>query len=118
LQKTLAGGFAPRAARVQALFVTMAVLDDTNVAHRGGCEGLDWLKSQAAAFLQAGGVAQPDWLAQARAMHSRCVDMRLSPGGAADVLACACWVQSMHAAATHGPKVAVGTVQRGLAEPA
>ena len=99
LQNALASGIAPRAARVQALFATMAVLDDTNVAHRGGSEGLAWLKNQAAVFLQGGGVTQPDWREQARALHRRCVEMRLSPGGAADVLACACWVHSMHEAA-------------------
>jgi triphosphoribosyl-dephospho-CoA synthase len=117
LQNALSDGFAPRAARVQALFATMAVLDDTNVAHRGGSDGLDWLKDQAAAFLQSGGVAQPDWLAQARAFHARCVQRRLSPGGAADVLACACWVHSMHEGAGQGRQpVAAGIGQRGITE--
>ena len=104
LQGALAAGHGQRAARVQALFATMAVLDDTNVAHRGGRAGLGWLKTNAAGFLERGGVVQFDWLQQARALHVRCVEQRLSPGGAADVLACACWVHSMQQAmARHAP---------------
>ncbi len=95
LQSTLQAGHAPRAARVQAFFATMAVLDDTNTAHRGGWEGVQFVKTSARAFLDAGGVAQNEWLAQARAIHAEFVARRLSPGGAADVLAAACWVQDL-----------------------
>ena len=95
LQAALQAGHAPRAARVQAFFATMAVLDDTNTAHRGGWEGVQFVKTSAQAFLDAGGVAQNDWLAQARAIHAEFVARRLSPGGAADVLAAACWLQEM-----------------------
>lgn len=116
LQNALVDGVPPRAARVQALFATMAVLDDTNVAHRGGSEGLGWLKGQAAAFLQRGGVSQVDWLAQARAFHMQCVQRRLSPGGAADVLACACWVESMQAAASGQRVETAAAAQFGFTE--
>jgi triphosphoribosyl-dephospho-CoA synthase len=95
LQQALQRGHAQRAARVQALFATMAVLDDTNVAHRGGMPGVAFVKTSADAFVRAGGVGQPDWLAQARAMHSACVAQNLSPGGSADVLAAAIWLQAM-----------------------
>lgn len=95
LQAALLAGHAPRAARVQAFFATMAVLDDTNTAHRGGLEGAQFVKASAQGFLDAGGVAQTDWLPQARAIHAELVARRLSPGGAADVLACACWLQEM-----------------------
>jgi triphosphoribosyl-dephospho-CoA synthase len=40
-------------------------------------------------------VAQSDWVLQARAIHAEFVARRLSPGGAADVLAAACWVQEL-----------------------
>ena len=93
LQAALQAGHAQRAARVQALFATMAVLDDTNTAHRGGLEGALFVKDAARDFLHAGGVDQPDWLDRARTIHLDCVQRRLSPGGAADVLACACWLQ-------------------------
>jgi triphosphoribosyl-dephospho-CoA synthase len=95
LQAALQAGHAPRAARAQAFFATMAVLDDTNTAHRGGWEGVQFVKSSAQAFLDAGGVAQSDWVLQARALHAAFVARRLSPGGAADVLAAACWVQEL-----------------------
>ena len=38
-------------------------------------------------FLDAGGVRQPHCQARAEAVHHAFVDRRLSPGGAADVLA-------------------------------
>jgi triphosphoribosyl-dephospho-CoA synthase len=95
LQAALSRGHAQRAARVQALFATMAVLDDTNVAHRGGADGVEFVKTQALAFLRAGGVDHSDWLARARAFHAACVHRRLSPGGSADVLAAACWLEQI-----------------------
>jgi triphosphoribosyl-dephospho-CoA synthase len=95
LQQALAGGASDRAARVQALFSTMAELEDTNVVHRGGLEGLRFVKSAARGFLLAGGIYQVDWLAHARDIHESFVQRRLSPGGAADVLASACWVHEL-----------------------
>ena len=79
----------------------MAVLDDTNLVHRGGIAGLRWMQAQAQAqaqargFVAAGGVQPPDWLAQARALHLAAVQRRLSPGGSADVLASACWLSAI-----------------------
>jgi len=83
-------GLTGPAARLQALFHTMAVLDDTTVAHRGGLEGLRYVQRAARGFLDAGGAARPDGVAHARAIHEAFVARRLSPGGAADVLAAAC----------------------------
>lgn len=95
LQAAWASGATVRAARVQALFATMAVLDDTNNVHRGGIEGLRFVQSCARSFLAAGGVFQADWLRHARALHAAFVQRRLSPGGSADVLASACWVDEL-----------------------
>ena len=95
LLAALQAGHALRAARVQAFFATMAVLDDTNTAHRGGWEGVQFVKTSAQGFLDAGGVAQTDWVLQARAIHADLVARRLSPGGSADVLAAACWLHAM-----------------------
>lgn len=95
LQAALQAGAGERAARVQALFATMAALDDTNCVHRGGLDGLRWVQASARQFLQAGGVLQTSWLQHARAIHAAFVARRLSPGGSADVLASACWVQSI-----------------------
>lgn len=86
-------GATQRQARLQALFETIAVLDDSNLAHRGGLPGLHHAQRSARAFLAAGGALRPDALAHARAVHADFVARRLSPGGAADMLAAACWVQ-------------------------
>ncbi len=70
----------------------MAVLDDSNLAHRGGLAGLHHAQRAASVFLAHGGTARPDGLAAARAIADDFVARRLSPGGAADTLAAACWV--------------------------
>jgi triphosphoribosyl-dephospho-CoA synthase len=87
---------APAAASmVQALLATVASLDDTNLAHRGGVEGLRFAQSEASAFLAADGVLRAGWRERARAMHQAFIARRLSPGGAADLLACAWWVDHL-----------------------
>ncbi|HEX7981983.1 MAG TPA: triphosphoribosyl-dephospho-CoA synthase, partial [Duganella sp.] len=48
-------------------------------------------------FLDAGGTANRDWHALALASHRVFVERRLSPGGAADLLAASCLVQSIAA---------------------
>jgi triphosphoribosyl-dephospho-CoA synthase len=95
LQQALAQGTGERAARTHALFATLAVLDDTNLVHRGGLEGLRFAQHSAQQFLAAGGVFQPHWLSHARSVHTAFVARNLSPGGTADVLASACWLQSL-----------------------
>jgi triphosphoribosyl-dephospho-CoA synthase len=101
LQQTLQRGHGLRAARVQAFFATMAVLDDTNTAHRGGWAGVQLVKQAAKAFLEEGGVDQPNWVQAARQIHASFVARRLSPGGAADVLACACWLRALTPTKSH-----------------
>ena len=95
LRTALKAGVGERAARVQALFATMAVLDDTNLVHRGGLAGLRWMQAQAQEFLDKGGVMQKDWQQHARALHLATVQRRLSPGGSADVLASTCWLMAL-----------------------
>lgn len=85
-----ARGLGAQRARLQALFHIVEVLDDTNLAHRGGLPGLHFAQQAARDFLRAGGAARPDAIDHARAIHARFVSRRLSPGGAADVLAAAC----------------------------
>ena len=99
LQDALARGWTARQARVQALFATMAVLDDTNLVHRGGLVGLCFAQGAASDWLQAGGADRDDAFDAARALHREFIARRLSPGGAADLLAAACWVQRVSAPA-------------------
>ena len=83
------------AALVQTLFVLIAALDDTNLLHRGGIEGLCFARRQAAAFLDQGGVHDPGWRARAVAVHRAFVARRLSSGGAADMLAAAWFIDRL-----------------------
>ncbi|WP_323123011.1 triphosphoribosyl-dephospho-CoA synthase MdcB [Burkholderia alba] len=75
------------AARVHACFALIAALDDTNLLHRGGRDGLDFAQRAARVFLARGGVGAADWRTRAAAAHRAFVARRLSPGGAADLLA-------------------------------
>lgn len=82
-------GDSERAARLDALLAVMARLDDTCVLSRGGRAGLAQVQHGARAVLASGGVAS---LAGRRALHQldrELLQRRLSPGGAADLLAAA-----------------------------
>ena len=83
------------AARVQACFALIAALEDTNLLHRGGLDGLRFAQQAAQDFLDQGGVGHEEWLAHAEAIHHRFVERRLSPGGAADLLAMSLFVMEM-----------------------
>lgn len=95
LRRTLADGRGTRRARVDALFALMAHISDTNLYHRGGEEGALAVRRHARAFVERGGTACADWEEQALACHRIFVAARLSPGGAADLLAAACLLQAV-----------------------
>ncbi|WP_430434832.1 triphosphoribosyl-dephospho-CoA synthase MdcB [Methyloversatilis sp.] len=86
-------------AAVQALFVLISRLDDSNLLWRGGRIGLDFAQGAARAFVEAGGVFADDWAAQAQATHAAFVARRLSPGGAADLLAVTLFLHELEGAA-------------------
>ena len=73
-------------AAVQALFALMAQLDDTNILWRAGADGLNYVKENAKAFLNSGGVYAQGWKEKAIGIHHEFVRQNLSPGGAADLL--------------------------------
>ena len=84
--RRLAPGDA-EAARVQAFFALLRLVDDTNLLHRGGADGLVFARQQASRFLADGGVGQAGWRERAACVHLSFVARRLSPGGCADLLA-------------------------------
>lgn len=86
-------GAGDRGARLHAFFTAMAEVDDTNLVHRGGLQGLRDAKCLARAFLAEGGGLTADAPARAARVHALFVERRLSPGGSADLLAAACWVE-------------------------
>ncbi|WP_082503728.1 triphosphoribosyl-dephospho-CoA synthase MdcB [Methylobacterium sp. Leaf117] len=85
---------APEAARVEACLALVACLEDTNLLHRGGPEGYAFARAEAARFIAAGGIAPDDWFSRAEALHRAFVARRLSPGGAADLLAMTLFVDA------------------------
>lgn len=92
MQAAAARRLARRKVLLDTLFHVMAILDDSNLAHRGGLEGLRHAQHTASEFLAAGGAARPGAVAAAFDIGRDFVSRRLSPGGAADTLAAACLV--------------------------
>jgi triphosphoribosyl-dephospho-CoA synthase len=97
MQAAAARGLAPPMARLDTLFHVMAVLDDSNLAHRGGLEGLRHAQRAARGFIAAGGAGRPGGVAAAFRIGRDFASRRLSPGGAADALAAACLVARLEA---------------------
>lgn len=92
LRAAMARGLDATSARIEALMCTMAVLDDSNLAHRGGREGLAFVQRRAQAFMDCGGMAAQGALQRVADLHTELVIRRLSPGGSADMLSAACWL--------------------------
>jgi triphosphoribosyl-dephospho-CoA synthase len=82
------------AARVEACFALIASVEDTNLLHRGGLDGLRFARRTTRQFLDAGGVLWPGWLTRAQSVHENFVARRLSPGGSADLLAMTLFVDA------------------------
>jgi triphosphoribosyl-dephospho-CoA synthase len=82
-------------ARVHACFALIAAVEDTNLLHRGGIEGLRFAQRSAHSFLERGSVSQTNWREQAETIHRAFVERRLSPGGTADLLAMSLFVQAL-----------------------
>jgi triphosphoribosyl-dephospho-CoA synthase len=94
-----ARGLAGTRLQLQVFFETLAELDDSNLAHRGGTEGLEFAREQARAFLLRGGAARAEALDDAWAIHRAFVARNLSPGGCADTLSAACFLDRLGAIA-------------------
>lgn len=92
LTRTLDAGRSLHCAQIDAFFSLMAHISDTNVYHRGGAAGAAAVKHLAQNFLARGGSADPHWKMVALGCHQALVRQRLSPGGAADLLAASCLV--------------------------
>ncbi len=84
----------PEAVRVQTCFALIAALEDTNILHRGGQRGLRYARNAARAWLQEGGIAHPRWRERAQSIHQDFISRWLSPGGSADLLAMALFVDT------------------------
>jgi triphosphoribosyl-dephospho-CoA synthase len=97
LQAARARGASVTEERVDTLYTLMAHISDSNVYHRAGPHGAQIVRDHAEHFLAMGGTASKDWLARAIDSHQVFMRHRLSPGGAADLLAACCFVQALAA---------------------
>lgn len=94
LRRTLTAGRSMQFARIDALFALMAHVSDTNVLYRGGALAASTVRQHASCFIEMGGTAHPEWRSYAIACHQAFVAERISPGGAADLLAATCLVHA------------------------
>jgi triphosphoribosyl-dephospho-CoA synthase len=82
-------GDSEDAARLNALLAVMAQLDDTCLLARGGRQALEAAQQGARRVLDAGGAASADGQTALRLLDADLLARRVSPGGAADLLAAA-----------------------------
>lgn len=101
-----AHGATPETAAMHALLATIAVLPDTNVAHRGGLAGLHWAQHAASGFIAAGSVFAPGWRRTLDALGAAFVARWLSPGGSADLLAAAIFVRELPSCVAQPERIA------------
>ncbi|WP_444848312.1 triphosphoribosyl-dephospho-CoA synthase MdcB [Duganella caerulea] len=101
LQASRARGAGMTHARIDTLFTLMATINDSNVYHRAGPQGAQTVRAHAQRFIDLGGTANTSWREEALSSHQAFVRQRLSPGGAADLLAASCLVHAI-AALDHG----------------
>jgi triphosphoribosyl-dephospho-CoA synthase len=88
-----------RHARLAAFFALLENVEDTNVLYRGGTAGLEYIRRSARNFRASGGVEAHDAIARAEQIHRDFVVRGLSPGGCADLLASALFVDAVQSAA-------------------
>ena len=100
LRKAIARGCDARRAQLSAFFALLAHIDDTNVLHRAGPAGLAFVQSRAREFQNAGDVHSRDAIPRALVIHREFVAHRVSPGGSADLLAAAIFVDRIQRAAS------------------
>lgn len=83
------------AARLNALLAVMAELDDTCVLSRGGTAALACVQQGAARVLAAGGLAHADGREALARLDGALLAHNISPGGAADLLAVALFLDRL-----------------------
>ncbi len=80
-------GLGHEEAALQALMHLMLRVEDSNVLHRRGLEGLGILRREAAVFLNSGGMFHPEAFELLDRMNRLFIRENISPGGCADLLA-------------------------------
>ena len=93
LHQYMKEGIDKRKAGVLAFCDSMARLEDTNLLHRGGREGLDFARSEACRIAGAGDYDER--IAGLEKLDAEMIRRNLSPGGSADMLALAFFLESL-----------------------
>ena len=93
--QALSGGDIPENhCHLQALLHLMSNVRDTNLLARGGAEGLAYVQTTAQKALALGGALTPEGMDYLHALDRDYTRRNLSPGGCADLLAAAFFLQS------------------------
>ena len=71
---------------IPAFLHLLATVEDTNLLYRGGREGLEYVRSQAAEIL---GKSPDEYAERLTVLDRECIKKNLSPGGSADIIALA-----------------------------
>lgn len=103
LRRARAAGAGEAQARLDALMAVMTVMDDTCLLHRGGLPALHAGKDGARAVIQAGGTTTPAGRAALDRLHDTLMRLNASPGGAADMLAAALFLDRITSPAADDP---------------
>ena len=95
LRRVRRRGATETQARLDALMAVIASLDDTCLLHRGGPQGLALAQRGARRVLRAGGTAAHAGRVRLAELDAALTSRRLSPGGSADLLAAALYLDSL-----------------------
>lgn len=99
LAKSRQQGASEEAARIDALIAIMTSLPDTCVLSRGGVNALKDMQTGASAVLAYGGMGSTAGRQAYDILETGMIKVKVSPGGAADLLAATLFLDGMHRAA-------------------
>ena len=86
-------GVGDEVALLQVLLHLLAVNADTNLASRGGLAGIEYVRDYASRLLRDGGALAPDGKEKMAAFDDALIARHLSPGGTADLLGVAWFLE-------------------------
>ncbi|MFM1654098.1 triphosphoribosyl-dephospho-CoA synthase [Brevibacillus sp. B_LB10_24] len=98
-------GVSEKLAKLDALVALIANLDDTCLLHRGGMEALLAAKEKANMIRATGGVSTRIGWKLLRELDEDLLVRHASPGGSADLLAAALFLDRLHAGGSGGPVI-------------
>ena len=95
LRKQRLAGIPESAVRIDALLSIMATLQDTCILYRRGPSALQAVQQLSQSLLTAGGCSTLEGQHQLRQLDQLATNLHISPGGAADLLACTLFLDAL-----------------------